>query len=72
VFDDNDDKQKTDRSQQYRANERTFLLYHVAVKEKRQIDSDYDLERLVKRLNLYNYDKSIAIEYVCKQSTSYD
>lgn len=38
---------------------------YVAVKDKRQIDHDYNLERLVKRLNLYNCDESIAIEYVC-------
>lgn len=39
---------------------------YVAVKDKRQIDHDYNLESLVKRLNLYNCDESIAIEYVCK------
>jgi hypothetical protein len=42
---------------------------YVAVKDKRQIDNDYNLEKLVKRLNLYNCDESIAIEYVCKQLT---
>jgi len=41
-----------------------YNLQYVAVKEKRQIDNDYDLERLLKRLNLYNCDESIAIEYV--------
>ena len=43
---------------------REYNLQYVAVKEKRQIDNDYDLERLLKRLNLYNCDESIAIEYV--------
>ncbi len=41
-----------------------YNLQYVAVKEKRQIDNDYDLERLLKRLNLYNCDESIAIEYI--------
>ena len=41
-----------------------FNDQYVAVKEKRQIDNDYDLERLLKRLNLNNCDESIAIEYV--------
>ena len=43
---------------------REYNLQYVAVKEKRQIDNDYDLERLLKKLNLYNCDESIAIEYV--------
>ncbi len=43
---------------------RDYNNQYVAVKEKRQIDSDYDLERLLKRLNLFNCDESIAIEYV--------
>ena len=43
---------------------RDYNSQYVAVKEKRQIDSDYDLERLLRRLNLYNCDESIAIEYV--------
>lgn len=42
---------------------------YVAVKEKKQIDNDYDLERLLKRLNLYNCDESIAIKYIDKQLT---
>ena len=41
---------------------RVYNNQYVAVKEKRQIDSDYDLERLLRRLNLYNCDESIAIE----------
>ena len=40
-----------------------FSNRYVAVKDKRQIDSD-KLEVLLKRLNLSNYDESIAIEYV--------
>ena len=48
---------------------REYDNQYVAVKDKRRIDNDYNLERLVKRLNLYNCDESIAIEYVCKQLT---
>ncbi len=48
----------------YQELKRDYNNQYVAVKEKRQIDSDYDLERLLKRLNLYNCDESIAIEYV--------
>jgi hypothetical protein len=50
----------------YEELKRGFSNQYVAVKEKRPIDNDYNLERLVKRLNLYNCDESIAIEYVCK------
>jgi hypothetical protein len=48
----------------YQELKRDYNKQYVAVKEKRQIYSDYDLERLLKRLNLYNCDESIAIEYV--------
>ena len=37
---------------------------YVAVKGKKILDNDIKLERLVKRLNLTNYDESIAIEFV--------
>jgi N12 class adenine-specific DNA methylase len=43
---------------------RVYNNQYVAVKEKRQIDSDYDLERLLRRLNLYNCNESIVIECV--------
>jgi hypothetical protein len=45
---------------------RDYSNRYVVVKEKRPIDNDCDLERLVKRLNISNCDESIAIEYVCK------
>ena len=48
----------------YNESKRDYNNQYVAVKEKRQIDSDYDLERLLRRLNLYNCDESIAIEYM--------
>ncbi len=41
-----------------------FSNQFVAVKDKSQIDSDCNLEMLIKRLNLSNCDESIAIEYV--------
>ncbi|MDR4492004.1 MAG: hypothetical protein R2685_14065 [Candidatus Nitrosocosmicus sp.] len=41
-----------------------FDNQYVAIKENKQIDNDYDLERLLKKLNLNNCDESIAIEYV--------
>ena len=37
---------------------------YVAIKDRRLLDSDNDLERLVKRLDIKNYDNSIAIEFV--------
>ncbi|CAN5636180.1 hypothetical protein BH23THE1_BH23THE1_33370 [soil metagenome] len=48
----------------YQELKRDYNNQYVAVKEKRQIDIDYDLERLLKRLNLFNCDESIVIEYV--------
>ena len=41
-----------------------FCNQYVAVKDKSQIDNDSSLEILLKRLNLSDYDQSIAIEYV--------
>ena len=43
---------------------REYKNQHVAVKGKKILDNDVKLERLVKRLNLTDYDESIAIEYV--------
>ena len=48
----------------YEELKRDFSDQYVAVRNKRQIDNDYNLELLIKRLNLYNCDESIAIEYV--------
>jgi hypothetical protein len=45
---------------------RDYGNQYVAVKDKSQIDNDYSLETLIKRLNLSNCDESIAIEYVNK------
>ena len=43
---------------------REYRNEYVAVKGKKVLDNDARLERLVKRLNLRNYDESIAIEHV--------
>ena len=37
---------------------------YVAIKDRKQIDSDFNLDLLLRRLNLYNCDESIAIEYI--------
>jgi hypothetical protein len=37
---------------------------YVAIKDKKILDKDANLDRLVKRLNLKNYDESIAIDYI--------
>lgn len=45
-----------------------FKKYHknqyVAIKDKRLLDKDTDLEILVKRLKIKDFDDSIAIEFV--------
>jgi len=43
---------------------REYNDQYIAIKDKRQIDNDYNLDLLLKRLNLSNCDESIAIEYV--------
>ena len=43
---------------------RDYNDQYVAVKDRKQIDSDFNLDLLIHRLNLYNCDESIAIEYV--------
>ncbi|WP_458718741.1 DUF5678 domain-containing protein [Candidatus Nitrosocosmicus sp. R] len=37
---------------------------YVAIKDKRIVDTDNDHDRLVNRMNITNYDESIAIEYI--------
>jgi ribosome biogenesis SPOUT family RNA methylase Rps3 len=39
---------------------------YVAIKNKKVLDVDTDFEKLVKRLNIRNYEESIAIEYIYK------
>ncbi len=52
----------------FNSNYKLFKKYHkhefVAVKDKRFLDKDIRLERLIKRLNIKNYDDSIIIEFV--------
>ena len=49
---------------QYDNLKKEFVRQYVAIREKQIVDSDISLERLIKRLNIKNYDKSIAIEYI--------
>ncbi len=43
---------------------REYKNEFVAVKDRKVLDNYIKLERLVKKLNLTNYDESIAIEFV--------
>jgi len=45
-----------------------FHNQYVAVKDRKHIDNDVDLETLIKRLDLKNYDDSIAIEFINSKS----
>ena len=44
--------------------EEEYKNEYVAVKDRKVLDNDVKLERLVKRLNLRKNDESIAIEFV--------
>lgn len=44
--------------------ERDYNDQYVAIKDRKQLDSDFNLDLLLHRLNLTNCDESIAIEYV--------
>jgi hypothetical protein len=52
-------------SLQYNNLKKDFERRYVAIQEKQVVDSDTNIERLIKRLEIRNYDNSIAIEYVC-------
>ena len=41
--------------------ERDIHNQYIAVKDRKHIDNDVDLEALIKRLNLKNYDESIVL-----------
>ncbi len=43
---------------------RDYNDQYVAIKDRKQIDSDFNLDLLLHRLNLSNCNDSIAIEYV--------
>ena len=36
----------------------------MAIKDKKILDKDTSLDRLIKRLDIRNYDESIAVEYI--------
>ena len=36
----------------------------VAIKDRKILDKDTSLDRLIKRLDIRNYDESIAVEYI--------
>ena len=48
----------------YEEFKKNFHNRYVAVKDRKYIDNDVDLETLIKRLDLKNYDDSIAIEFI--------
>ncbi|WP_458720880.1 hypothetical protein [Candidatus Nitrosocosmicus sp. R] len=48
--------------------ERDIHNQYIAVKDRKHIDNDVNLEALIKRLNLKSYDESIAIEFVNSKS----
>ena len=50
--------------EQYYNLKETYDNQYVAIKDKRIVDKDIDHDRLVKRMNITNYDESIAIEYI--------
>jgi hypothetical protein len=41
---------------------------YVVVKDRKHMDNDVSLEAIIKRLNLKNYDDSIAIEFINSKS----
>ena len=48
--------------------ERDIHNQYIAVKDRKHIDNDVNLEALIKRLNLKSYDESIAIEFINSKS----
>ena len=50
----------------YEELKRDYDDQYVAIRDRKQIDSDFNLDLLLRRLNLYNCDESIAVEYVCR------
>jgi len=51
--------------------EKDIRNQYVAVKDRKHIDNDVNLEAILKRLNLKNYDDSIAIEFINSKSWYY-
>ena len=50
--------------EQYDNLKETYDNQYVAIKDKKIVDTDIDHDRLVNRMNITNYDESIAIEYI--------
>ena len=48
----------------YKSFRKDYKNQFVAVKDKRLLDNDINLDRLVKRLKLKDYNDSIAIDFV--------
>lgn len=48
----------------YASFKKDFQNQYVAVKDRKQIDNDTNLDTLMKRLDLKNYNDSIAIEFI--------
>ncbi len=48
----------------YKSFRKDYKNQFVAVKDKRFLDNDINLDRLVKRLKLKDYNDSIAIDFV--------
>lgn len=48
----------------YDSFKKEFQKQYVAVKDRKQIDNDTNLDTLMKRLDLKDYDDSIAIEFI--------
>lgn len=49
---------------QYDNLKETYDNQYVAIKDRKIVDTDIDHDRLVDRMNITNYDESIAIEYI--------
>lgn len=49
---------------QYDNLKKKYDNHYIAIKDKKILDKDTNFDRLVKRLDIRNYDESIAIEYI--------
>ena len=49
---------------QYYSLKKKYDNQYIAIKDKRIVDKYIDRDRLVIRLNITNYDESIAVEYM--------
>jgi hypothetical protein len=49
---------------QYNNLKEKYNNQYVAIKNRKILDKDTNLDKLVKRLNIRNYDDTIAIEFI--------